>query len=68
LISLELNGSHHMKLIRAFLKAETGGGGIEYAIIAAGVGLGVCLSLYETGLMLNTKLEALATALKRQNN
>ena len=57
-----------MKLIWAFLKAETGGSGIDYAIIAAGVGLGVSISLYETGVMLSSRFEAIAAALKRQDN
>ncbi len=57
-----------MKLVQAFLKAESGGGGIEYAIIAAGVGLGICISLYETGAMLNARFEAITAALRRQNN
>ena len=57
-----------MKTIRAFLAAETGGSSIEYAIMAASLGMALSVSLYIGGEMLNAKFEAIATALKRQYN
>jgi Flp pilus assembly pilin Flp len=53
---------------RAFLAAEAGGTGIEFAIVAAGVGLALSATLYVVGGMLTDKFEAIASALKRQNN
>jgi Flp pilus assembly pilin Flp len=57
-----------MKTVRTFLAAETGGSSIEYAIMAAGLGMALSVSLYIGGEMLNAKFEAIATALKRQYN
>jgi Flp pilus assembly pilin Flp len=57
-----------MKSVRAFLAAEAGGTGIEFIIIAAGVGLAMLVPLYLVGTMLTEKFEMIAAALKRQNN
>jgi Flp pilus assembly pilin Flp len=53
---------------RAFLAAEGGGTGIEFAILAAGIGLGLSATLYVVGGMVTGKFDAIAAALKRQNN
>ncbi|WP_154072457.1 Flp family type IVb pilin [Bradyrhizobium erythrophlei] len=57
-----------MRLFRAFLAAEAGGTGIEFTIIAAGVGLAMLVPLYLVGSMLSEKFEMIAAALKHQNN
>jgi Flp pilus assembly pilin Flp len=53
---------------RAFLAAEAGGTGIEFTIVAAGVGLAISVPIYLVGGMLTEKFEMIASALKRQNN
>lgn len=55
-------------IFRAFLAAEAGGTGIEFTIIAAGVGLAISVPLYLVGAMLNDKFEMIASALRHQNN
>jgi len=57
-----------LKSLRAFLTAEAGGTGIEFTMIAAGVGLAMLVPLYLVGSMLSEKFEMIAAALKRQNN
>jgi Flp pilus assembly pilin Flp len=56
-----------MQTFRAFLAAEGGGTGLEFVIIAAGVGLALSATLYVVG-DVTGKYEAVAAALKRQNN
>lgn len=53
---------------RAFLAAEGGGTGLEFVIIAAGVGLALSATLYVVGGVVTEKYEAVAAALRRQNN
>jgi len=57
-----------MTTFRAFLAAEAGGTGLEFAIIAAGVGLALSSTLYVVGGVVTEKYAAIASALKRQNN
>lgn len=57
-----------MQTFRAFLAAEGGGAGLEFVIIAAGVGLALSATLYVVGGGVTEKYEAVAAALKRQNN
>jgi len=57
-----------MRAFRAFLAAEGGGTGLEFVIIAAGVGLAISATLYVVGGVVTEKYEAVAAALKRQNN
>lgn len=57
-----------MQTFRAFLAAEGGGTGLEFVIIAAGVGLALSATLYVVGGGVTGKYEAVAAALKRQNN
>jgi Flp pilus assembly pilin Flp len=58
----------NMRTFRAFLAAEGGGTGLEFVIIAAGVGLALSATLYVVGGVVTEKYEAVASALKRQNN
>jgi Flp pilus assembly pilin Flp len=58
----------NVKTFRAFLAAEDGGTGLEFVIIAAGVGLALSATLYVVGGVITEKYEAVASALKRQNN
>lgn len=53
---------------RAFLASEGGGTGLEFVVIAAGVGLALSATLYVVGGVVTEKYEAVASALKRQNN
>jgi Flp pilus assembly pilin Flp len=55
-------------IFRAFLAAEGGETGIEFPIVAAGVGLALSATLYVVGGVLTDRFEAIASALKRQNN
>jgi Flp pilus assembly pilin Flp len=55
-------------VFRAFLAVEGGGTGIEFPTVAAGVGLALSTVLYVAGGVLTDKFDALASALKRQNN
>jgi Flp pilus assembly pilin Flp len=57
-----------MQTFRAFLAAEGGGTGLEFVIIAAGVGLALSAALYVVSGVVTEKYEAVAAALKRQNN
>lgn len=57
-----------MTTFRAFLASEGGGTGLEFVIIAAGVGLALSATLYVVGGVITGKYEAVASALKRQNN
>ena len=57
-----------VKTFRAFLAAEDGGTGLEFVVIAAGVGLALSATLYAVGGGVIEKYEAVASALKRQNN
>jgi Flp pilus assembly pilin Flp len=57
-----------VRLFRAFLAAEAGGTGIEFTIIAGGIGLAMLFPLYLVGSMLSEKFEMIAAALKHQNN
>lgn len=57
-----------MTTFRAFLASEGGGTGLEFVIIAAGVGLALSATLYVVGGVITEKYEAVASALKRQNN
>ena len=57
-----------MRTFRAFLGAEDGGTGLEFVIIAAGVGLALSATLYVAGGVVTGKYEAVAAALKHQNN
>lgn len=57
-----------MKTFRAFLASEGGGTGLEFVIVAAGVGLALSATLYVVGGGVTEKYEAVASALKRQNN
>ncbi len=57
-----------MATFRAFLAAEGGGTGLEFVIIAAGVGLALSATLYVVGGVVTEKYEAVLAALKRQNN
>lgn len=57
-----------MATFRAFLAAEGGGAGLEFVIIAAGVGLALSATLYVVGGVVTEKYEAVAAALKRQNH
>lgn len=57
-----------MRTFRAFLAAEDGGTGLEFVIIAAGVGLALSATLYAVSGTITGKYEAVAAALKDQNN
>ena len=57
-----------MATFRQFLAAEGGGTGPEFVMIAAGVGLALSATLYVVGGVVTGKYEAVAAALKRQNN
>jgi Flp pilus assembly pilin Flp len=56
------------RTLQAFLAAEDGGTGLEFVIIAAGVGLALSATLYVAGGVVTGQYEAVAAALKRQNN
>ena len=57
-----------MATFRAFLAAEAGGTGLEFVIVAAGVGLALSAALYVVGGVVTEKYEAIGSALKHQNN
>ena len=57
-----------LRTFRAFLAAEGGGTGLEFVVIAAGVGLTLSATLYMVSGVVTGKYEAVASALKRQNN
>jgi Flp pilus assembly pilin Flp len=57
-----------MTTFRAFLAAESGGTGLEFVIVAAGVGLALSAALYVVGGVVTEKYEAIWLALKHQNN
>lgn len=57
-----------VRTFRAFMAAEGGGTGLEFVMIAAGVGLALSATLYVVGGVATEKYEAVSSALKRQNN
>lgn len=54
----------HFEKIRVFLKDETGATAIEYAVIAAGIGVAILGAVNALGTNLNTKWESVATAMR----
>jgi Flp pilus assembly pilin Flp len=56
-----------MTTFRGFLAAESGGAGLEFAIVAAGVGLALSAVLHVVGGVVVAEFEAVDNALKHQN-
>jgi len=52
------------KLIKTFAADESGATAIEYALIAAGIGIAIITGVNALGTAINTKFSTIATALK----
>jgi pilus assembly protein Flp/PilA len=53
-----------MKIIRRFLKDESGATAIEYGLIAAGIALAIIAAVNGLGTKLNTKFTSINSSLK----
>lgn len=53
-----------LKLIKTFAADESGATAIEYALIAAGIGIAIITGVNALGSAINTKFTAIATSLK----
>jgi pilus assembly protein Flp/PilA len=52
-----------MSLLRAFLSDETGATAIEYALIAAGIGIAILTSVNALGTAISGKFNSIKTSL-----
>ena len=52
-----------MRLLREFLKDESGATAIEYALIAAGIGIAIITSVNALGTAISSKFNAIKTSL-----
>jgi pilus assembly protein Flp/PilA len=53
-----------MRMLRAFLKDESGATAIEYALLAAGVSIAIISAVKDIGTKLNSTFSSVSTQLK----